>query len=607
MCVCVCACCILAHNIYYILIGDELDAANDSDAVLDSGDDSEGVDDCLDDDELSVADRVQDLEWVQSLKLPNNVPSHIKHAVPDVPDPLKTLQAGPLGLFSKFFNPALVQEICKHTSHRLALVELSKKLKMNSAEEKVRYHESVLPEDILMFFGLLVGMALNPGPRLREYWSKPSDEQGGLPYFGWNRFMPRGRFEAIWTNLAFNTGDAAPRSSPLYDRLWKLRPLIDSLNISFSELVIAGTYLSIDEGMVGSKHRSHLMQYMKQKLTKWGFKLWIAADPRTGYAFTATPYIGKAPGEAAVKGLGGKVVLRLMAPFPRGKIVVLDRFFNSPAVALALLDQGHHMLGTCLRTRIGMPKAELAAVDHLDRGDLVFWGDEETGLRVASWKDTKEVIMLATCHGCADGHVLRKDKVTGKKGVVLAPAMIPVYNQEMQGVDRIDHLKGQTGIEKALGTKKWTKGLFKGLLALTISNASILHQQLSRIYGSPALTHTDFRRGLHAQLLSASTQLRAIPRQPSGGVCELKLMEGGKRRRCHLCVVKAGGRRVDTSLWCVKHELAVCGPHVGRDCYAQHTRAVASALAIGAAPPAGRVKVKSPSSLRLPRRRHSLG
>ena len=42
------------------------------------------------------------------------------------------------------------------------------------------------------------------------------------------------------------------------------------------------TELSVDERMVKSRARCHMVQYMKNKRTKFGFKLWVVDDP-SGY------------------------------------------------------------------------------------------------------------------------------------------------------------------------------------------------------------------------------------------------------------------------------------------------------------------------------------
>lgn len=44
--------------------------------------------------------------------------------------------------------------------------------------------------------------------------------------------------------------------------------------------------------MVKSKGRSGIWQYIKDKVTKWGYKLWVLADPDTGYTAQFSVYTG---------------------------------------------------------------------------------------------------------------------------------------------------------------------------------------------------------------------------------------------------------------------------------------------------------------------------
>ena len=49
----------------------------------------------------------------------------------------------------------------------------------------------------------------------------------------------------------------------------------------------------MDERTVKSKHRPGIRQYMKDRLTKWGLKLWVLAYSENGYTVDFNVYIGK--------------------------------------------------------------------------------------------------------------------------------------------------------------------------------------------------------------------------------------------------------------------------------------------------------------------------
>ena len=49
--------------------------------------------------------------------------------------------------------------------------------------------------------------------------------------------------------------------------------------------------LSIDEAMIPFKGRLSIKQYMKDKPTKWGVKVFVLADARNGYTVRLQVYI----------------------------------------------------------------------------------------------------------------------------------------------------------------------------------------------------------------------------------------------------------------------------------------------------------------------------
>lgn len=74
--------------------------------------------------------------------------------------------------------------------------------------------------------------------------------------------------------------------------MYKLRPLLDSLNDRFTMLYNVSRQVSIDESMILFKGRSSLKQYNPMKPIKRGYKLWMRAD-MDGYISKCDVYQGR--------------------------------------------------------------------------------------------------------------------------------------------------------------------------------------------------------------------------------------------------------------------------------------------------------------------------
>lgn len=101
-----------------------------------------------------------------------------------------------------------------------------------------------------------------------------------------------------------------PRTDPNYDKLGKIRPVVDIVLNQFLTAYNPHREASIDEAMIAFKGRSSMKQYVPKKPVKRGFKVWVRADAGSGYISEFEIYTGKVPGEREF-GLGGNVVKRL--------------------------------------------------------------------------------------------------------------------------------------------------------------------------------------------------------------------------------------------------------------------------------------------------------
>ena len=98
--------------------------------------------------------------------------------------------------------------------------------------------------------------------------------------------------------------------------LYKVRPVLNMCQHTFQEQYIPGREMSIDEAMVKYKGGVFFRQYMPKKPIKWEIKVWMLAEPETGYVSNFEVYLGKsASSENAGQALGTRVVMTISKPF----------------------------------------------------------------------------------------------------------------------------------------------------------------------------------------------------------------------------------------------------------------------------------------------------
>lgn len=167
------------------------------------------------------------------------------------------------------------------------------------------------------------------------------------------------RFQGILRSLHFADNDAVlpgPRN-----RFGKLGEFLPSILASFQGAVNAGQDLTIDETLLAFLGRLSFKQYNSKKRGRFGIKMFLLADTRSGFILDCLPYQGKYTqvnnGWKAEYGFGGAVVLALLEPHQNlWHRVTLDNYFMSYKLVQKLLELKTHSLGTVLKNRKGIPK-----------------------------------------------------------------------------------------------------------------------------------------------------------------------------------------------------------------------------------------------------------
>jgi hypothetical protein len=328
-------------------------------------------------------------------------------------------------------------------------------------------------EEMSAFLGILYFMGYIKLSTYLSYWS--------TDYFcemrGFRSIMSRDRFHSIWQFFhAANNENSRPRDHPLYDKLFKIRPLVDALIENWQAVYYPGKNLSVDESIVAFKGRASMIQYNPQKPHKWGMKAWVLAESKTGYIYNWELYRG-ASGNGET-GLSHKVVMNITTPVHGNQHhIYMDNFFSSPTLFEELAGKELGACGTLRANRLGVPQRIKDSQKKLKKTDPpVFVRDGK--LLYVAWQDKKPVNVITSLHNSEtfEKTMRCKDAATNFQRKIIKPKTIELYNQHMGGVDLADQkLQVYLNIHR---TVKWWKKLALYLLEASFVNALIIYRSL---------------------------------------------------------------------------------------------------------------------------------
>ena len=337
-----------------------------------------------------------------------------------------------------------------------------------------------------------------------KYWSTKSIYHGL-----WARkILSRNRYQALSAFL--HVVDPA-NETPGY-KLRKVEEFLAAFKERCKVLYQPMQKLAVDERMVKSKHRSGIRQYMKDKPTKWGLKLWVLADSDNGYTIDFNVYIAKAAaGETSDEGLGYDVMMKLMQPYlGQGYHLYLDNFYTSNKLVSDLYSQGTPSTGTVKVNRRGFPeclKDTKVWARKGKRGDLRWI--RHSPVLTLQWIDSKPVSLLTSLYSANDQVTCkRRTKQHGVYSELTLPQPLAIheYNQYMNGVDRSDQMLTCHNVSKKC--RRWWKTLFFHLIDIGVVNGFLLFQsyraknpEVEALHRPNKYSIVDFREALIRQIV----------------------------------------------------------------------------------------------------------
>nr|XP_055074467.1 piggyBac transposable element-derived protein 4-like [Misgurnus anguillicaudatus] len=455
----------------------------------------------------------------------------------------------PLQYFELFFTSSIIQTIVDNSN--------AYGLQMYGSGKRWR---KISVQDLKSFLAMVIYMGLVKCCSHSDYW-KTSDLYR-LPFPA--RIMSFKKFIAISKTLHLSdpkvdAENDQKKGTDEYDRLSRIKPLYEDIREACRSSFQPFQNISIDERMVASKARSGLKQYMKNKPTKWGYKLYVLADSSSGYTWDFFVYEGKTISKQG-KGIGYESVMALADEklLGSGYKLYVDNFFTSPALFRDLLSKKIYACGTLRANRIGHSKTPAPP------GNIRWFRDDK--LLFIEWKDRRDVLMCSTFHKVFNGKTVKR-RVKGKNGArtiedLPVPAAVLDYNKHMGGVDLSDALIGYyTVLHK---TKKWYRSFFHHFVDIAVVNSFILHQHVARQRNHKPMTQKEFREALASDLAQTEPQNEQdtfpedlhLPKYIIGKDGEIK------RRRCRMCSFK-------TPIICEMCDVPLCFV-VMRECFFYH-------------------------------------
>ncbi|XP_043465753.1 piggyBac transposable element-derived protein 3-like [Leptopilina heterotoma] len=168
--------------------------------------------------------------------------------------------------------------------------------------------------------------------------------------------MTVNRFGFLLSHLHRNDNAKEPKKRDHgYDKLYKLRPVLDKLGQTFIECWQPGEYQAIDETMIKFKFPNSLKQYCTAKPIKRGYKCWTRAD-ESGCVCEFQEYTGKAV--TAEKQLLAGVVKDLTRELAGGNHDGYFYFFTGVDVLLLPKEYQIFSCGTVRSNRSKLPKSK---------------------------------------------------------------------------------------------------------------------------------------------------------------------------------------------------------------------------------------------------------
>lgn len=387
----------------------------------------------------------------------------VKWYKPPVADELTVEMPPPIDFFMRYVPEELFQQMSDMTN-------------LYATQKNVARFPATSVQEIKKFIGVHITIGNLQFPRARMYWSSKYGISLIKEALAINRFFK--------LRQTLHLVDITARPEGNQDRLWKVRHLYDSIRKRCQELSLE-TNLCVDEQMVPFKGRINIKQYMKNKPTKWGIKIFVLAG-QSGIIYDFLIYQGSTTELNPVYGSFGQgagIIMQLSERITEENHgLYFDNYFSSYNLFEFLMSKSIFAIGTIRVNRFFHPK--LPSDKNLKkkgRGSSSIALSRD-GIVLTKWYDNKAVITGSNFVGIGqEDQCTRWDKAKKTHIQVSRPESIRLYNQNMGGVDKIDFLLSI--YRSYIRTRKWTVRMICHAIDMALVNSWLEYKQQAENLG----------------------------------------------------------------------------------------------------------------------------
>ena len=328
----------------------------------------------------------------------------------------------------------------------------------NKFKSRQEFSYDVTNKEIQAFIGvlLLLGATKSSMEALSSIWAQ--DETGKSLCIS---AMSQKRFTFIAYCLRFD--DKLSREErKKNDKLAPIREIFDMFIHACHSNYIPGFDCTVDESLLSFRGRCGFKQYIPNKSSKYGIKLFVLADNDTSYSMKSIVYIG-AGTFANMANLDvpvpTKAVLGLVdCSEGTNRNITTDNYYTSIALARELKSRKLTLVGTLKKNKTCIPPCFLT---KSNAGTVHYGFDKQNEYTLLSVtpKKNKKVVFFSSMH-----QTKQSDGNTEEINMY--------YNKTKGGVD--SHDQKCSLFTTARRTNRWPMRLFYGILDYSIVNAFVI-------------------------------------------------------------------------------------------------------------------------------------